>query len=115
MSYLFHTDVFMPQRYRQPVFEGVLRYGPHAKNARQSDRFGSFDLPRVFCAANAQLIEVEYDEQKDKIVKQVWRQQLDDRRDIVLVICPNGFVRTAWINLRSDKHKTLNAARYVRR
>jgi len=115
MPYLFHSDVFMPARYKQPIFEGELKYGSHAKGAGKSDRYGSIELPRVFDATKAQLIEVEYDESEDKIVKQVWRQPLDEARDVILVINPDGFVRTVWINMRKDKHRTLNAARYVRR
>jgi len=113
MNYLYHTDVYMPGPLRRPIFEGVLRYGSHAKYAKLTDRYGEFDLPRVFRAEKAWLIEAEYDDCKRKVVKQVWRQQLDEHRDLVLVINRDGFVRTAWINLRSDLHKSLDTSRYV--
>lgn len=115
MPYLFHAEVFMPERYRRPIHEGELRYGPHALREARGDRYGHIELPACFTAAGAQLIEAEYDEREDAVVKQVWRQPLDAKRDIVLVINRNGFVKTVWVNLRTDKHRSLDASRYVRR
>ena len=51
----------------------------------------------------------------DTVVKQVWRQPLDEQRDLVLVISSSGYVRTVWVNLRSDKHATLDSAKYGNR
>lgn len=115
MSYLFHTNLFMPNSVKKPVYEGPLRYGPHALREARSDRFGNIELPQCFDASIAQLIEVEFDERKEEVVKQVWRQPLDETRDLVLVVTKNGFVKTVWVNLKSDKHRTLDASRYVRR
>lgn len=115
MLELYHAQVHLPAAFARPIFEGRLNYGAHAKNAAKSDRYGHFELPECFFARNARLIEAELDTDRNIITKQVWRQQLDSHRDLVLVINRDGFVRTVWINLRSDRHTSLNTARYVRR
>jgi len=113
-SYLFHAEVFMPERFRRPIFEGRLRYGAHALSEATRDRYGDIPLPEFFEACKAKLIEVEFDVDHNNVCKQVWRQPLDDKRDIVLVMGRDGFVRTVWVNLRTDKHRTLDRAKYVR-
>lgn len=112
--YLFHVDVFMPKAYQRPIHQGKLKYGNHAVSESLVDRYGEIALPRHFDPAQAKLIETEVDARTNEITKQVWRQPLDTERDIVLVIGRGGFVRTVWVNLRTDKHKTLNRSRYVR-
>lgn len=114
MTFLFHKDVFMPASARSPVFEGKLRYSHHAISASQTDRFGDITLPAMFSVANAELIESELSDDGAIVLKQVWRQPLDDKRDLVLAITRDGRVKTVWINLRSDKHRTLQAGKYVR-
>lgn len=115
MSYLFHIEQFMPAAYSQPIFEGKLKYSRHALKEAEGDKFGSITLPAFFKAADAKLIEVEFDEKEGTVVKQLWRQNLDDTRDILLAIGKDGFVRTVWVNLQSDVHRTLNKSKYVRR
>lgn len=112
---LYHFEVYLPEQCKVPAYEGKLKYSLHARKEAASDRYGTIDLPDVFKAANAQLIEVEFDIRRNRIIKQVWRQPLDESRDLVLVIQPDGFVRTVWVNLRSDVHRTLNPSRYARR
>lgn len=110
---LYHFEVYMPAHLARPVFEGRLRYGHHAKQEALCDRYGIIELPRVFNSQVATLIETEVDEDRVPI-KQVWRQPLDAFRDIVLVITNQGFVKTVWVNLSSDQHRTLNTTRYAR-
>ena len=113
-SYLFHAEVFMPTRMKRPLFEGRLTYGQHALRESKADRYGKIELPEFFEACNAHCIEVEYDMDSEAVVKQVWRQALDANRDIVLVIGQGGYVRTVWVNLKTDKHRSLDASKYVR-
>ncbi len=114
MSYLFHIEVFVPPRLAKPCFQGRLRYSRHALEASKDDRFGDISLPKFFDATDAKLIEVELGDDCQTVLKQVWRQKLDDKRDLVLVIGSNGLVRTVWINLHSDRHHTLDRGRYVK-
>lgn len=112
MRILFHKDVGMPRSVATPIYTGVLRYGHHARAEAKKDRYGEIKLPEKINFDVAVLIEAEYDSDLERCVKQVWRQPLDERRDIVIVINPDGFVKTVWINLRSDKHRTLRRENY---
>lgn len=113
MTFLFHKDVFMPTSAKAPVFTGKLKYSQHAIGASLSDRFGTFELPKTFSPESAELIESEIADDGTTVIKQVWRQALDEKRDLVLVITHAGLVKTVWINLRSDKHRTLQVSKYV--
>jgi hypothetical protein len=114
MTELYHADINMPERMKIPIFQGALKYSHHAKSEATGDKYGKLHLPTTFNPAVARLIEVEYDEHNHKVLKQVWRQKLDETRDLVLVIGENGFVRTVWCNLRSDTHRSLNPSKYIR-
>jgi hypothetical protein len=114
MTFLFHKDVFMPASAKSPVYEGKLKYSFHAIRASQNDRFGNIPLPESFTVANAELIESELSDDGSVALKQVWRQPLDDKRDLVMAITREGTVKTVWVNLKSDKHRTLQADKYVR-
>lgn len=110
---LFHSEVFVPTVAQPPVFEGSLRYSAHALREAHSDRYGDIQLPDEFHCANAKLIESELLLESNRIVKQVWRQPLDLGRDLVLVIGEQGVVRTVWVNLHSDKHRSLDRSKYT--
>lgn len=114
MTFLFHKDVFMPPSAKSPVFAGMLKYSHHAIGASLTDRFGTFELPKTFSPEQAELIESEIADDGVTVIKQVWRQALDEKRDLVLAITREGRVKTVWINLRSDKHRTLQVHKYVR-
>lgn len=114
MTYLFHTEIFMPASAKSPLHKGALRYTNHALSESQKDRFGDIKLPVMFDPETAQLIESELSDDGSTVIKQVWRQPLDDKRDLVLALGPNGCVKTVWINLKRDKHRTLDRSKYVR-
>ena len=108
---LYHADIYIPTPAQSPCFQGRLIYGHHARSAAQSDRYGAFELPTHFEASSARLIEVELDA-RGRVLKQVWRTPLSSEKDLVLVLQPDGFVRTVWINLATDAHRTLDRSRY---
>lgn len=107
---LYHCQLSIPMAYRNPCFEGELGYTRHARHEAESDRYGHIDLPVRFDAKTATLIEVETVD--GVVVKQLWRQPLDATRDLVMAITNEGRVKTVWVNLRTDKHRTLDASRY---
>lgn len=114
MTHLYHADINMPANFQRPIFQGLLSYTGHARRAAQEDRYGVIELPLRFEPGKARCIETEVNPLNNEVLKQVWRQQLDDRRDLLLVITPSGHVKTVWANLRSDKHRTLDKTKYVR-
>lgn len=109
-SKLYHFEVYMPDRLKQPVFEGRLQYSHHAKSAAHDDRYGEIPLPQFFVAEGATLIEVETD--GGIPVKQLWRKKLDKDHDLVMAITREGRVKTVWLNHARDKHHTLRTDRY---
>lgn len=117
MLRLFHSEIYVPTGLKPLQYTGELRYSRHAREEASSDKYGLIDLPGRVDAERAQLIEVEARDgplgKGSVVTKQVWRQPLDAGRDIVLVVQPDGFVRTVWVNLRSDTHKSLNRSRYM--
>lgn len=114
---LFHTEVFMPESAKAPVHEGRLHYRRHAFKESQKDRYGQIQLPSEFHSADARLIETEVllESSGARVVKQLWRQSLDAKRDLVMAIMAGGIVKTVWVNLKSDKHRTLDTSRYMHR
>lgn len=113
MTKLYHKDVYIPEQYKVPCWNGLLRYTRHAIEASRSDRYGYIELPNKVDYNYAILIEVETS--NDVAIKQVWRTTYDDTRDLILVITNTGNVKTVWINVRSDKHTTLDASKYERK
>ena len=107
---LYHFQLCIPHPYKKPVYEGNLEYSAHARREAESDRYGQIPLPERFDARGATLIEVEAVDAV--VVKQLWRQKLDDSRDLVLAINRDGSVRTVWVNVRNDTHRTLDPSRY---
>jgi hypothetical protein len=115
MADLYHVEVFMPKKFSKPCFAGRLRYTHHAQQEANSDKYGTIALIEFFDPAMAQLIESEvevFGSGAFRVVKQLWRMPLDAERDLVMAIKNDGTVKTVWVNLRSDKHRTLNRSRY---
>ncbi|WP_434715727.1 hypothetical protein [Paraburkholderia sp. A3RO-2L] len=107
---LYHFQLSIPKPYRFPCFQGELTYSGHAKHEARSDRYGHIELPVRLEPKCAKLIEVETVD--GVVVKQLWRQPLDATRDIVMAVTNEGMVKTVWVNLRTDKHRSLDASRY---
>lgn len=116
MTRLYHSEVFMPPQLAKPCYRGRLSYTNHAKRAAMDDRYGPIPLVFDFVPEEATLIESEVEQgpcgRYIYVVKQVWRLPLDDTRDLVMAITHDGRVKTVWVNLRSDKHKTLDRKKY---
>ncbi|KVP97788.1 hypothetical protein WJ96_04260 [Burkholderia ubonensis] len=111
---LYHKDVYAPDViFRSP---GVvrLRYSRHAQYAACDDRYG--DLSRYLTPYmdfdEAEIVEVELDVE-GQISKRVARFQVDEDLVLVVVAQTDGFVRTVWGNLISDRHSTLDRRKYV--
>jgi hypothetical protein len=110
---LFNEAVFMP-RLRMPNREMPLRYGRHALEAAQNDRYGNLTqhLPETVNPTLCQVVEAELT--GTKLTKLVLRKTLGNGLDLVLVLTPqDGFVRTVWGQQTNDAHGTLNRNRYA--
>lgn len=119
---LYHKDVFMPRRVRESFLQltrnghGIqtLVASNHARNAAKNDRFGVIDLPSQISFDTMEIIEIEHDGKK--CLKAVIREN-GQEKNRVLVVCPialgQWLVKTVWINLADDNHRTLKRHMYV--
>lgn len=114
---LYHAEVYWPKHVRKnlPFGVRVLQYSQHAIAASQDDRYGEIPLPRRIRMEHVTVFEAEAP-QKGRITKIALRMPIDDDRDVVMAAIPQQgglFVKTVWINVRSDGHATLDKRKYV--
>jgi hypothetical protein len=110
---LYHKDIKLPKGFNSAIGTICLTYSNHAHQTARSDKYGSIVLPRSINTNKALCFEVELIE--GKVTKLVYRVAYDSTLDLILVCRPkgNGFnVTTVWLNLKSDKHATLDLTRY---
>lgn len=109
---LFHFELGIPKIAQTKIGTIQLRYSMHAERAARSDRYGNISLPQDLDTNSAQVIEVEM--RGRFTLKVVYRVKYNESADLVLVVLPeNGMVKTVWLNLNSDLHRTLDASKYV--
>lgn len=105
----YHKDIALPKVYARPVTGSELIYSRHAQDQSYVKGFYRL-LPHTL--PSVEVIEVTLD--KGMIIKWVVRFALTPDVDLVLVLLPDGFVKTVWTNDRADKHRTLNHSAYAR-
>lgn len=111
---LYHKEVGIPA-INLPKGKYRLDYGSHARQEATQDRFGEIELPEFLDADSAEVIEVEVE--RGIVQKILYRFKLDGQRDVCMPVIPRTgamFVKTVWVNLRSDKHKTLDRSKYAK-
>lgn len=112
---LYHKDIGFPKGANLPRgFQHVmkLRYGPHAIQAANTDRYGKLDLPPAIDIRKGELFEVGLT--GNTVTKMAVRMPYDQHIDLIIVFSPaDGFVRTVWANEKGDKHRTLDRSRYL--
>jgi hypothetical protein len=110
---LYHKDVYLPKEQVNKI-AGLyqLRFSHHAINACLSDRYGMIVPPKQIQINENNVIELEI--AQNQVNKIVVRIDYNQFKDLVLVLLPDGFCKTVWLNEKSDKHKTLNKSVYAR-
>lgn len=128
----YHKELGFPEDVELPTGTMMLFSRKHARREAQMDRYGSFELP-VRQDVTPEMYERDPKEAigdedtetmphvfeitvKDGEVKFIaLRKHLDEERDKVLVIEPHEeHTITAWSNLKTDSHETLNEELYVK-
>lgn len=123
---LYHREIGFPKNWIDLLprnfspFDVKLKYGSHAREEAFSDRYGSIQLPQYLSlkGGGIELFELEIKDGVvvNVVVKMGVRVNHDALNDIVVIFQPrDGFVRTVWLNRKSDSHKTLDASKYRRR
>lgn len=114
---LYHADIKLPTGFTLPNRVIDLKYTRHAVKASNNDRYGY--IPILSTLDLGQCRTVEVGTLNGKVAKVVVRTHLDTNRDIVLVLIPHQptahtwTVKTVWVNVTSDTHRTLDRSRYV--
>ena len=131
MSSLYHIDVFMPEQYVKQSIEHqknllqkkVVKFSKHMK-----DHFASPDhkhdidkaklLKCIGNVANNPITPFEVEVENGKVIKIVVRTSYDSIKDVSIAILFKTFdgipfVKTAWLNNKSDAHYTLDTSKYV--
>lgn len=95
----------------------LLTYSKHAKLQSKSDRYGEIKLPVVLDVSKAQIVEIDYCPIHNIVTKFVLRKRYTNLLDLCFVTIPTEFessyfVKTVWINERTDTHKTLDSKKY---
>lgn len=91
-----------------------LKYSAHAQAAAREDRYGDLSpfLKPFLDFDYVEIVEVELD-LEGQIAKRVVRVRITGELCLVLAVTVDGYVKTVWCNHASDKHTTLNRAKYV--
>jgi hypothetical protein len=112
---LYHSDIFLPDWFTAPTQRVKVDYGHHAKREALIDRYGEIALPAFVNLKRFRVIEVGVI--NGRVSKILFRGKLDNERDLCIVLIPSGDkpwkAKTVWINLVTDKHRTLDRSRYA--
>lgn len=119
METIYHADLGLPKGFVPPSERISINYGSHpdshARAEAKADRYGEIRLPKTLSLHRMNVIEVGM---VDGVVSKIlFRGRLDDRRDLCIVLIPNGSrpwrCKTVWVNTKYDKHTTLDTSRYA--
>ena len=122
---LYHREIFIPDWFEMPTERVKLKYSSHALYACNNDRYGAIPVFKTLPLCRFRLVELGVKKPKVNqlglpakrvVSKIVVRGKFDETRDIVFVLIPRQgryFVKTCWVNLRSDLHRTLRRDRYA--
>lgn len=105
---LYHKDVGFPKGLQiLPVFSLIV-----SEHARRSATNLGVTLPQHFLPKVAEVIEVEVF--RGQINKILARQPMDDKRDMCYpFLVSSKLIKTVWINIREDKHHTLDKSKFI--
>jgi hypothetical protein len=115
---LFHYELGFPEMATLRFGTLRLAWTQHALRECKSDRYGIVHPPDTLDTETAQVIEAEIHKTPSgalETTKVVYRIPYTQTKDMVLVVIPSSSrVKTVWINVRDDTHRTLDASKYCR-
>lgn len=128
----YHREIGFPD-IEKPTGKFEVRATDHARRESNDDKYGTFNLPtrinlteemyeRDPKEATADtpgektlphVFEISVDDVREQVSVVCARTHYDEERDIILIIRPyKNTLVTAWINLKGDKHHSLNKDKY---
>jgi len=114
MNTLYHASLCLPPHLVNLFGRYESELTNHAKQAQKTDRYGKFEFPKFVKVSSDSIVEVETDS-TGTIIKILVRVEYDVKFDLCLAIIPIGKqarIKTGWLNVRSDNHKTLDVTKY---
>ena len=113
---LYSPEVFMPDWFEKPTARVKLKYSNHARRESRSDRYGTVRIFESIPLSKFNVVEMEANTETREVTKLVVRGRLTETLDMVFVLIPGKdyhFVKTVWLNERTDTHKTLRREGYA--
>lgn len=107
---LYHTEIGLPRWFKAPTAVVTPRYGDHSRFEAKVDRYGHIELPKTLDLSKMKVIEVGV--VGGRVKKILFRGSLDSRRDLCIVLVDGIFVKTVWVNLKTDAHRNLDRSKY---
>lgn len=111
---LYHREVGFPACVELPKGKFSLEWSEHAQQQCVMDINGAIKVTPTIILDPYRIFEVQLS-QDQKIEKFAYRTRYNGRCDITYVFIPQGenlFIKTVWLNRRSDKHFTLDVSKY---
>lgn len=113
---LFHYQLGFPEKAKLRFGVLNLSWTKHALQECSADRYGIIHPPQTLDTNTAQVIEAEITQKENGRLtteKVVYRIPYTETKDMVIVVIPSsGRVKTVWINVKNDKHSTLDESKY---
>lgn len=112
---LYHYTLGFPPKFNPNVGTIGLKYTKHAIEESKLDRYGAIKLPGYLKTGSALCIELGM--RMGHVCKLVYRVSYSDTLDLCFVVAPDfGHFRvvSVWLNLKTDKHETLDSSKYVK-
>jgi hypothetical protein len=104
----YHKDIGLPGNFTRPTAL-LLRTGAHAQDrAREKGVILPSRLPGAYSIIEVSMLG-------RTVTKWVVRFAASVSDDAVMAILPDGTVKTAWLNAKTDLHNTLDRSKYAAR
>ncbi len=112
----YHKDIFMPVL-GQSLYRGYSKFKFSDKNTHLQHRLSQRGIaissqPQSLNEIKSAITIFELQLEGVQLYAQGIRFKYDEVFDVCLIVRPDGFVITAWLNAQSDSHKTLRTECY---
>lgn len=109
---LYHKDLFVPEIVKKQLPQGKfeLSYSEHAMQECQ-DGNGKIVPPKYLDTQYA--LPFEFEVNDGKLTKVLYKVGYNLVYNLIIVVIPDRFfVKTLWLNAKTDHHRTLDKSKY---
>lgn len=106
----YHKTLGFPAEVSLRPVLGLVASG-HARE--RAGELNIKEIPLMFSPATSEVIELTVN--NNTVEKILARKSLDEKRDVCYVfLTATKVIKTVWVNMKDDKHFTLDKTRFVR-